>query len=256
MNELTCNVGTRDILMEHSTLNPPALTPLHTSHESEPSLTLRGLTNAKLWARRRRRSLFVPQRCESDIGNAFLTHADFPKARANSLTSLNRDRKEEFEKQAAYKIIEQVINMELSFKSYDAKECAASSQKIAKLIKDKICNTFDLSGCKVICSCYVTKRAKPSLAIDSGCAWDELKSTVDKDAFVDYVYKNQNIVAVASVFVVHCGRSASAKTGIDMFQVPSTSIPKARSATFSESGRMRKDGSVFLPLPQRNEWMS
>lgn len=222
--------------MEHLTLNPPALKPLPTSHESEPSLTLRGLPNAKLWARRRRRSLFVPQRCESDIGNAFLTHADFPKARAKSLCSLNRDKKEEFEKQAAYNIIEQVINMELSFKSYDDKECAASSHKIAKKIKEKICNKFDLPDCKVICCCYVTKRAKPSLAIDSGGAWDELKSTVDKDAFVDYVYKNQNIVAVASVFVIHCGRSASMKTGIDMLQVPSTSLPKARSATFSEEG--------------------
>ena len=242
--------------MEHSTLNPSALKPLPTSHEPEPSLALRGLTNAKQWTRQRRRSLFVPQRCESDIGNAFLTHADFPKTRARSLSSLTRDKKEEFEKQAAYKIIEQVINMELSFKSYDAKECAASAENIAKLIKEKICNTFNLPGCKVICSCYVTKRDKPSLAIDSGCAWDDLASTVDKDAFVDFVYRNQSIVAVASVFVIHCESSASMQTGMDSFQVPSTSLPKARRATFSEPSRTRKDGDIFMPLPQRNEWMS
>lgn len=244
--------------MEQSILNPPTLTPLSASKEPEPHLTLKGVTQAKLWARRRRRSLFVPERCESDIGNAFLTHADFPKTRAKSLSALNRERKQEFEKQAAYKILEQVLNVELSFKSYDGKECAASSHKIAKLVKDKICNTFELPGCKVISLCYITKRAKPSLAIDSGCAWDELKSTVDNDTFVDYVYKNQDIVAVASVFVVHCQRFGLKKTGVDPLQVPGTSaLPKARSATFPEQGRKRHDSGVFmsLPLPQRNEWM-
>jgi len=110
--------------------------------------------------------------------------------------------------------------VELSFKAYDTKECAASSHKIAKLVKEKICNTFDLLGCKVICLCYITKRAKPSLAIDSGCAWDQLTSTVEKDAFVDYVYKNQTIVAVASLFVIYCQRFCSKKMGQDLLQCP------------------------------------
>ena len=228
---MLCNQQTS---MEQSTLNPPALSPVSTPEESEPRLTLKGVASAKLWASRRRRSLFVPERCENDIGNAFLTHADFPTARGKSLSSLNRQKKEQFEKQAAYRILEQTVNMELSFKAYDAKECAASSHKIAKLVKEKICNTFDLPGCKVICLCYITKRAKPSLAIDSGCAWDQLKSTVEKDAFVDYVYKNQTIVAVASLFVIYCQRFFSKKMGQDLLQVPNTPLPTARSATISE----------------------
>ena len=241
--------------MEQTTLSHVTLSPSPTSQESEPSLTLRGLTNAKLWARRRRRSLFDLQRRTSDIGNALLSHADFPKVRARSLSSLHRDKKKKFEKQGAYQLLEQVMKMELSFTRYDAKECAASSHKIATLVKEKICNMFDLPGCKVISLCYITKRAKPSMAIDSGCAWDELKTIVDKDAFVDYVYKNETIVAVASLFVINCQRADLKKTEMEVLQLPSPSPPKGRSATFSESAILRKDSGIFLPLPKRDDLM-
>lgn len=244
--------------MEQSSLNPATLTPMSSTKE-KTGISIRGVTSAKLWARRRRKSLFVPQRSETDFGNAFMTHADFPKARAKSLSALSRERKLEFDKQMAYKMMEQVLNMELSFKSYDSKECAIASNKIAKTLKDKLSATFDLSGCKVVCLCYITKRAKPSLAIDSGCAWDEMKSTVEKDAFVDYVYKNQDIVAVASVFVISCQRFASKKTEMDYLQAPSTSLPKARSATISEPARRRHDISdVFFSVsapPRKDEWV-
>lgn len=241
--------------MEQTTLNQAILSPSPTSQESEPNLSLRGLANAKPWAHGRRRSLFDLQRRTNDIGNALLSHADFPKVRARSVSSLHHDKNNTFEKQAAYKVLEQVINMELSFTRYDAKECAASSHKIATLVKEKICNTFDLPGCKVISLCYITKRAKPSIAIDSGCAWDERKTLVDKDAFVDYVYKNETIVAVASVFVIHCQRADLEKTGMEVFQLPNPSPPKARSRTFSEPPILRKDSGIFLPLPKRDDWM-
>ena len=232
--------------MDQSNLTPATLATVTESNE-EPHLSLRGVVDAKLWARRRRHSLFVPQRSESDFGNAFLTHADFPKIRAKSLSALGCVRKQVFDKQETYRILEQTVNMELSFKSYDAKECFASSHEIAKMAKEKICSMFWLSGYKVICLCYITKRAKPSLAIDSGCAWDELKITVDKDAFVDYVYKNHGIVAVAAVFVIQCQSTGSKKTGINPLGVPgSLSLPKTRSATISEPARKRKDSGVFF----------
>lgn len=222
--------------MDQSYLNPATLVPLPTALNEEGGISLKGVASANLWTRRRRASLFVPQRCQEDFGSAFLSHADFPKPRAKSLLSLNLERKEEFSEQAAHKIMDQVLNMELSFKSYDAKECATASSNIAKKLKEKLFNTFDLSGCKFICLCYITKRAKPSLAIDSGCAWDEVKSTADDDTFVDYVYKNQDIVAVASVFVVRCKKFGCPKSaGLpDLLPGPSFPFPpKARSATFS-----------------------
>lgn len=247
--------------MEQPFLNPATLAPLPTASKEEGGVSIKGITSSKLWARRRRRSLFVPQRRQEDFGSAFLSHADFPKARAMSLSALNRERKEEFNKQAAHKIMEQVLNMELSFKSYEAKECANASNNITKKLKEKLCNTFDLSGCKVICLCYITKRARPSLAIDSGCAWDEMKSAVEKDAFVDYVYKNQDIVAVASVFVVCCKRLGCPKSAAlpDSLPSPSFPFPKARSATFSEPARRGQEffGDNFMSLspPRKNEWM-
>lgn len=240
--------------MEKLSLNPATLAPVPESKAGEPRLSLNGIVGAKLWAaRRRRRSFFIPHRCENDIGNCFLSHADFPKARAKSLTALGVQKKEEFKKQGACRILEQTMNTELSLKKYDAKECSASSHKIAKLAKERICSTYELTGCKVICLCYITKRAKPSLTIDSGCAWDELKSTIEKDAFVDFVYKNQDIVAVASVFVIHCRRLGSKKTASDLLEVP----PKAGSASMSEPARKRKDSSVFTNMPQlqRGEMM-
>lgn len=256
-------VSTSCTHMEQPHLNPATLTPLLTALNEEAGISIKGIPNAKLWARRRRRSLFVPQRCQEDFGSAFLSHADFPKARAKSLLSLNRERKEEFSGQAAHKMMEQVLNMELSFKSYDAKECANASSNITKKLKEKLFNTFDLSGCKVICLCYITKRAKPSLAIDSGSAWDEKKSTVDKDAFVDYVYKNHDIVAVASVFVVCCKKLGCPKSTAlpDSLPAPSVPLQKARSATFSEPARRGQGvyGDVFissLSPRKKNEWMS
>lgn len=240
--------------MDEPSLNPATLAPVSESKAGEPRLSLNGIVGAKLWARRRKNSLFIPHRCENDIGNSFLSHADFPKARAKSVTALGVQKKDEFNKQGAYRILEQTMNTELSFKNYDAKECSASSHKIAKLAKEKICSTYELTGCKVICLCYITKRAKPSLAIDSGCAWDELKSTVEKDAFVDFVYKNQDIVAVASVFVIHCRKLGSKKTAADLLDAVPT---KAGSASISEPARKRKDSSVFTNMPQlqRGEMM-
>ena len=259
--------------MEQPYLNPAALAPLPTAVNDEAGISIKGIASSKLWACRRRRSLFVPQRCQEDFGSAFLSHADFPKAKAKSL-SLNRVRKEEFSTQAAHKMMEQVLNMELSFKSYDEKECANASSNITKNLKEKLFNTFDLSGCKVICLCYVTKRAKPSLAIDSGSAWNETKSTADKDTFVDYVYKNQDIVAVASVFLVSsknfgCTKSAALPhslpapivplpkarlratlSGPDSLPPPSTPLPKARSTTFSGPDPLPPP-SVPLPKARR-----
>ena len=247
--------------MERHFVNPATLAPLPSPPEggNQGSMSIKAIASAKLWARRRRRSLFDPRRCEDDYGNAFLSHADFPKSRAKSLSALNRDRKAAFDKQTAHKMMEQLLNMELSFKAYDAKECAHASNNIAKILKEKIHNTFDLSGYKVICLCYITKRSKPSLAIDSGCAWDDMRSTVDKDAFVDYVYKNQEIVAVASVFVICCQRLGSKKGAVDCLQAPSSFLPKARSATFSEPVRkgqeLFSDPFINIAPLKKNEWV-
>jgi len=250
--------------VEQPFLNSITLTPLPTALNEEAGMSVTGIASENLWARRRRRSLFVPQRCQEDLGNAFLSHADFPKAKMKSLPSLTRERREEFTEQAAHKMMEQVLNMELSFKSYDAKECANASSNITKKLKEQLFNAFDLSGCKVVCLCYITKRAKPSLAIDSGCAWDEMKSNADKDAFVDYVYKNQDIVAVASVFVVCCKKLDSPRSAAlspDSLSAPSVPLQKAKlCATLSEPARRRQEvyRDVFvssLSPRKKDEWM-
>lgn len=80
--------------------------------------------------------------------------------------------------------------MELLFKLYDVKECVIVLSNIVKKLKEKFFNIFDLLGFKVICLCYIIKWVKFLLVIDSGCVWDEVKSIVDEDIFVDYVYKN------------------------------------------------------------------
>lgn len=248
--------------MEQPYLSPATVAPFPSASKDDGGESMKAISSAKLWVRRRRRSLFVPQRCQDDFGSAFLTHADFPKARAKSLLALSRQRKEEFSEQAARKIMEHFLNMELSFKSYNAKECADASNNITKKLKEKLFNTFDLSGCKVVCLCHITKRAKPSLAIDSGCAWDEMKSAVDRDAFVDCVYKTQDIVAVVSVFVVRCKKFGSPKNAAfpDILPAPTVPLSKARSATFSEPTRRGQDvcGEVIissLSPSKKNEWM-
>ena len=103
---------------------------------------------------------------------------------------------------------------------------------------------------------------KAGKAVIGGCAWDEMKSTADKDAFVDYVYKNRDIVAVASVFVVCCKTLGCQKSTAlpDPLLAPSVSLPKARSRTFSEPVRRVQDvyEDVFissLSPPKKNEWM-
>lgn len=80
--------------------------------------------------------------------------------------------------------------MELLFKFYDLKECEIVLKKIVKILNEKLSSMFDLFGCKMICLCYIIKCVKFFLVIDSGCVWDEMKSIVEKDVFVDYVYKN------------------------------------------------------------------
>ena len=195
--------------MEESLSSTAAFMPVET-------LTAEGLLlpsisttdSSKSLTRRRRNSLFEPRRCSLDVGNAFLSHADFPKSRMKASVSLNHQINSyyEFNKEAAYRIMEQVVSMELSLKSYNSKECALSTQNISLLIKDKLSSSFDLSHYKIICLCQISKRAKPSPAIDSGCAWNDMKCSVERDVFVDYVYKNRYIVAIATVFAIDCRR--------------------------------------------------
>lgn len=223
--------------MEKSATSTTPITAKFSKRESEGFPPLQTQTTpVKPHTQRRRASLFEPQVRSNDFGNSWLVHADFPRRRSNSLTSLRPvDKREKFEKQRVHRIVQQVLSMELErFKSYNDKECEDASRKIAFIVKDRVCSAFDLSGCKVICLCYITKRAKPSLAIDSGCAWNELKSTMDNDAFVDCVYKNSDITSVVSVFFIHCPRVEVKKYEMDLFQEPKIAFrSKARSFTIS-----------------------
>lgn len=245
--------------MEKSTSSTSPITAIFSKKESEEFPPLQTQTTpVKPHTQRRRASLFEPQIRANDFGNSSLVHADFPRRRSNSLTSLRPvDKREKFEKQRAHRIVQQVLSRELErFKSYNDKACGDASRKIAFIVKDRVCSAFDLSGCKVICLCYITKRAKPSLAIDSGCAWNELKSTMDNDAFVDCVYKNSDIMSVVSVYVIHCPRVEMKTSVMGLFQEPK--IPfrsKARSRTISLPVTGSRDGGIFMPpLQRRDDW--
>lgn len=171
---------------------------------------LEGITLAKNTAVRRRRiSLFEakerPKIREEDRGIAIMTHADYPmRSRSRSLPAEPEKLKipSGFVKENISKVLREVLESQLKGRRYVASECAAITRELVNIVRDKVV-ALDMKKYKFICTCYITQKLKPPPALQSGCAWDESAIGIDKDGFAEYVYKNDDLVAVATVYGVY-----------------------------------------------------
>ena len=171
---------------------------------------LEGITLAKNTAVRRRRiSLFEakerPKVPDEDRGIAVMTHADYPlRSRSRSLP-VDPDKvriPSGFVKENVSKVIQEVLESKLTGRRYVASECAATTRELVNILRERVI-ALDMKKYKFICTCYVTQRLKPAPSVQSGCAWDEGEITIDKDGFAEYIYKNDDLIAVATVYGVH-----------------------------------------------------
>jgi hypothetical protein len=103
------------------------------------------------------------------------------------------------------KIIHDVLEDELCGKSYSPKDCNAAARDLVNIIKDKV-SELHLPNYKLACTCLITKRIKPAPVIESGCVWDNAKSSVEQDNFVEFLYKNEDLYALGTVYGVYDGK--------------------------------------------------
>lgn len=171
---------------------------------------LEGITLAKNTASRYRKvSLFDarerPKARDEDRGVAVMTHADYPlRSRSRSLP-VDPDKVKipsGFVKDNVSKMIQEVLETKLKGKRYDASECSALTKQLVNTLRDKV-SALEMKKYKFVCTCYVTKRLKPAPCMQSGCAWDEGAIGVEKDGFAEYVYKSDELIAVATVYGVY-----------------------------------------------------
>ena len=171
---------------------------------------LEGITLAKNTAARRRKvSLFEaterPKPRDEDRGIAVMTHADYPlRSRSRSLpVDPHKARVPSgFVKENISKLIQEVLETRLKGKRYEAKESSALTKTLVTTLRDKV-SELDLKEYKLVCTCYVTKSLKPAPSMQSGCAWDESATGVDKDGFAEYIYKSDELIAVATVYGIY-----------------------------------------------------
>ena len=170
-----------------------------------------GITLAKNVAgRRRRTSLFEPkERTETrfkDHGFAVVTHADYPtRGRSRSLPADvegQRSSPSGFVREAIRGIIKRVLETELNGRRYVASQCPGLTRQIVNTLRVKA-TALELENYKFICTCLITKRLKSLPTVQSGCAWDENRASIEKDGFAEYAYKSDDIVAVGSVYGVY-----------------------------------------------------
>lgn len=150
----------------------------------------------------RRTSLFSREKGNSDFGTAVLSHADFPRPRSKSLPfakiSPGTTRKR-FGKQTLYDIIKNVLEKGLKGKVFSEIDCDKQSRALASEIKSRIAN-LKVPNFKFVCLCHITKQFEhPAMKVESGYAWDDTKTSVYKDVFAEYLYKNNDIIAIGNV---------------------------------------------------------
>lgn len=175
---------------------------------------IEGITLAKNTAARRRRvSLFEAKEHmkgkDEDRGIAVMTHADYPlRSRSRSLpVGAEKARfPSGFLMDRIRKVIQEVLETKLSGKKYETSECAILTKQIVNIIRDKI-SALDLKKYKLVCTCLITKRMKNAPSIQSGCAWDESVTAADEDGLAEYIYKSDELIAVASVYGIHAEKS-------------------------------------------------
>ncbi|KAK3747549.1 hypothetical protein QZH41_004810 [Actinostola sp. cb2023] len=159
--------------------------------------------------RERSRSLFEAERpklTETDRGVFVVSHADFPrKLRTKSLPTDPEKLKLKpwvSNHEQIKKIIHDIFENALAGKMYNYKECNSIAGQLAAKIKDKV-SELQLPNYKLACTCMITKRSSPAPVIESGCVWDCHNSSNEQDAFVEFLYKNEDMYAMGTVYGVH-----------------------------------------------------
>lgn len=160
----------------------------------------------------RRKSLFETEVKEGlktkDVGCFVLAHADFPLRARSWSHPLDLTRPSNltcgFEAIAIKDIIKKILQEKIGNKSYDPKICAVLARDIAEKIKEKVSELKVPTGFKVVCTCIISERLKPRFSLESGFAWEDGITTVERDKFAEYVYNNDTVVAVGTVYVVDC----------------------------------------------------
>lgn len=162
--------------------------------------------------RERSKSLFEAERpklTETDHGVFVMTHADFPQRIRTHSVPIDpeqlKSKSSAFNSTAVRKIIHDVLENKLYGKSYSSKECNSAVKDIANIIKDKM-SELEMPHYKFACTCLITRRIKPAPVVESGCVWDNAKTSVDEDNFAEFLYKNEDLYALGTVYGIYDGK--------------------------------------------------
>ena len=153
---------------------------------------------------KRRSSLFSIEKTMLDTGTAVVSHADFPRPRSKSLPARKVSSPAlRFSKEMLTEMIKDVLEEEMKGKEYNEKDCAEQTHLLVAAMKSQI-TRMNIPNFKFICTCHLTRRMDQyPMSIESGCAWDETKTSVEKDIFAEKVYKSENILAIGSVYGIY-----------------------------------------------------
>ncbi|XP_031562870.1 tctex1 domain-containing protein 1-like [Actinia tenebrosa] len=159
--------------------------------------------------RERSKSLFQAERpklTETDRGVFVMTHADFPRRIRTQSMPIDpeklKPKSSAFNSSTIRKIIHDVLEDKLSGKNYSPKECSSAVRDIVNIIKVKM-SELQMPHYKFACTCLITKRIKPAPAVESGCVWDNAKTSVDQDNFAEFLYKNEDLYALGTVYGIY-----------------------------------------------------
>lgn len=163
----------------------------------------------------RRSSLFVPEHPSIDYGISVVCHADHPRKDHSVSTRFNTEKtipeEEEsssFNDDIVRQLIREVLEYYLNGIEYRKKECDELCKQIIDDMRKKIA-ILDCKGYKMICTCVVSSISKPPLWLQSGCTWNRELTNIDQDRFVEFVFKNKEFYAIATVFAVYNEENSS-----------------------------------------------
>ena len=165
------------------------------------------VTKGNTW---RRKSLFDTEGSkQKDAGSFVLTHADFPQqmrslSHPHVLAAPLSQQRNCFHAKIVKDVVKKVLHEKIAKRRYDPKACIQLSRDIADDLKENILEMKVPSGFKVVCTCIITERLKPHFFLESGYAWDDGVTTVERDKFAEYAYRNDHVVAVGTVYIVDC----------------------------------------------------
>lgn len=153
---------------------------------------------------KRRCSLFTLKRIDSDIGESVMIHAHRPRARSSSLSIVKPSIFSKlFGKKLLQDIMKDVLDKGLKGKLYDENECVKQNCDLTRAIKSRIVD-LNVPHFKFIVTCHVARNFDSSIMnIQSSCVWDQDRTSVHRDIFAEYVFKNDEILAVGNVHGIY-----------------------------------------------------